>query len=156
MDVYRPLRGGIFLFELGRLLLILWMMTALVIPLRADGEIGFPYLGYGVPNALFLLMAFFLLLRPGEYRPYIHLYMAGKIIAIAANLGWLLFSLRDIPLAAAMDTERTQLILGFVFLLVALDGLSILGVSLLNTRLKRAALKAGGETVVQDSKGGAA
>jgi hypothetical protein len=132
------------------------MVTALIVSPRVGGEIGCPYLGYGVPNALFPLMAFFLLVRPMEYRPYIHLYMAGKIIAVAANLGWLLFSPRDISLAIAMDTADARLILGFTLILMVLDGLSILGASVLRARLARAAetgLKAGEKTAVQDPKG---
>ena len=96
-------------------------------PLEYSGTVQVPYLLYSAPNALFPLMAFFLLIRPREYHAYLSLYIAGKSVALSAALGWLLFFFLRLP-----DTWRIQgagiLILpGFILLAAALDSLTILG-----------------------------
>jgi len=51
---------------------------------------------YMSSNALFPLMALFIWLRPGEYRNYITLYIAGKIVSLVSFYSWEIFTLRDI------------------------------------------------------------
>jgi hypothetical protein len=57
---------------------------------------GGSYAVYMSSNALFPLMALFIWLRPGEYRNYITLYMAGKIVTLVSFYSWEFFTLRDI------------------------------------------------------------
>jgi hypothetical protein len=85
------------------------------------------------PNALFPMMALLFWLRPDEHRPYIFLYVAGKIVGIMANLGWLVFSLKNTMLDMAIYGDfSSRLFLGLAIVMVLLDGLSVLGGFLLN------------------------
>ncbi|MDR2068389.1 MAG: hypothetical protein LBP71_00795 [Spirochaetaceae bacterium] len=131
---YRPLRLGLLLYDFLRLLFMLELLIT-VIPLGKTPEASwFPYLAYAVPNALFPLMAFFLLIRPGEYRGYVSLYLAGKIIVIVTVIGWILLSLRHIFTSGIPVPEFIR-ILGLVFCFIVLDTASVVGGSLLKNRL---------------------
>jgi hypothetical protein len=80
-------------------------------------------------------MGFFLLVKLEEYRSFVPLYMAGKAVAITANLGWFFFSLgriRSVLAEGGLWTENTLgalYTLGFLLILAALDALSVLGAS---------------------------
>jgi hypothetical protein len=136
MGGYLPLRGGIFVYDLFRL--IVMIEIAVLFPLPVEGTEGtfFPLLAYMASNALFPLMAFLFWLRPGEYKSYIFLYIAGKIIGITANIGWLVFSYGNIILAINGDSG-SRLILGQALALGFLDGLSVLGGFLLHHNQNR-------------------
>jgi hypothetical protein len=73
--VLRPLRWGILVYEVFRL--------AVFIRVMAGESLGdkFPGLAFGAANALFPLMALFLVVDFGRYAPYASLYAAGKILA---------------------------------------------------------------------------
>jgi hypothetical protein len=86
MEPYRPLRGGLFVYECFRLL----FLTAVFAALR-PGAAGFPWLVYAAPNALFTLMALFLWLNLSRYGTYLPLFLAGKIISLFSILGWAFF-----------------------------------------------------------------
>ncbi|GHT96035.1 hypothetical protein FACS1894141_5680 [Spirochaetia bacterium] len=140
MNVYRPLRVTLFFYDLLRLIVLLqlWMSFA---PLIGDsgfsGDVtagGFPALVYIAPNGLFPLMALFLWRRLSEYKAYITLYIAGKIISIVVFLGWFISSLQTIALAI---NEETLLVLGGWLFLTFLDAFSVLGAFLLKNRLNR-------------------
>jgi hypothetical protein len=145
MREYRPLRGGIFVYDVFRLILMLESVVVFALP--ADGTAGilFPLLGYVAPNALFPLMALLFWLRPNEYGSYVLLYIAGKIVGIAANLGWLAFSFRNGVLNRAVYGDfSARVFLGSVLVIVFLDGLSVLGGFLLNrSRVKAARIGEG-------------
>ncbi|GHT77832.1 hypothetical protein FACS1894130_03420 [Spirochaetia bacterium] len=134
MHVYRPLRGAILIYDLLRLVFMIRVIVMFAYPQEAKEALAFPLLVYIAPNALFPLMVLFLLLKPEEYRPYILLYMAGKVLAVAANLGWVIFSSSGVlsALGSFYDGSRTVQILEFTLLLIALDGLSVFGGHLLN------------------------
>jgi hypothetical protein len=124
MNVYRLIRAFFFFYELLRLL-ILAVLFVVFSPLEgaAKGEF-FPYLVYVSPNALFPLMTLFMWLRPGEYRNYLHLYMAGKLIAVAAFCGWGFFA----PKSPGLENLMELLILvGGSFLLSLCDIFSVFG-----------------------------
>lgn len=104
---------------------------SLLAPIRADSGFSFPLLVYTAPNALFLLAAFFLLVRFEEYTSYTYLYIAGKAMAIAANLGWFFFSLQKLSPALIQQIQGTLSVLGFLLFLASFDALSILGMSAL-------------------------
>ena len=53
----------------------------------AGGQI-FPYMVYLSSNALFPLMALFVLIKPEEYHNYLPLYMAGKVIGAVLFFVW--------------------------------------------------------------------
>jgi hypothetical protein len=133
---YRPLRLGLALYDFLRLLFMLEMLIS-VIPRETNPEASwFPYLVYTVPNALFPLMGFFLLIRPGEHKAYISLYMAGKIMVIFSIAGWVLFSSSRVFVSAlSLPTLVTPML--FVFCLTILDAASILGSSALKNKLYR-------------------
>jgi hypothetical protein len=94
MDHYRPLRAAFFFYDLFRLLLLATLF-AFFSPLEgAESGAVFPFLAYVSPNALFPLMALFLWLRLEEFRSYLSLYLAGKLIALIAFYAWGIFSFR--------------------------------------------------------------
>jgi hypothetical protein len=109
------------------------MIVLSVYPQEAKEMLAFPLLVYIAPNALFPLMALFLLLKPEEYRSYIVLYMAGKVLAAAAGVGWVIFSFSDIwPALGSFLDGRAVRILNISPLLIGLDVLSVFGGHLLN------------------------
>ncbi|GHV74314.1 hypothetical protein AGMMS49940_16160 [Spirochaetia bacterium] len=120
MEPYRPLRLIFFIYDFFRLL----VMTRL-----PDTGGLFPYVFYAIPNGLFTLMSFFLWLRLDAYKPYIPLYLAGKILAVVAGLSWLIFS--------PVNSEGTDTIIGTVLLLSAGDILTVLGGAVLKKRIRR-------------------
>ena len=94
MDVYRPLRAGLFFYECLRLFLLVVFIFAASMGNGLNVS-GFPYLAYLSSNALFPMMALFIWLRPVEHSNYLSLYMAGKIIALVTFYLWQIFSSRD-------------------------------------------------------------
>ena len=81
---------GLFYYECLRLLLL-----AVFLIITLSGSAAFsPYLVYLSANALFPLMALFIWLRPEEYRNYLTLYMAGKVIASVSFYVWEFFAFR--------------------------------------------------------------
>jgi hypothetical protein len=142
MGSYRPLRGGIFVYDVLRLIVML--ETAILFALPANSAEGavFPLLAYIAPNALFPIMALLFWLRPGEYGSYVFLYMAGKIVGIMANAGWLAFSVKNTPLGVMIHGGfSSRLFLGSAFVLIFLDGLSVLGGALLNRAARKQAAR---------------
>jgi hypothetical protein len=134
MAVYRSLRVSIFVYDLLRLLGMLWVLPLLILTPQAESGFSFPLFVYTAPNALFLLAVFFLLVRFEEYRSYAYLYIAGKAVAVTANLGWFFFSLRKLAPALAEYALGALAVLGFLLLLACLDALSVLGMSALVMR----------------------
>ncbi|MDR1353462.1 MAG: hypothetical protein LBK05_09295 [Treponema sp.] len=133
MGEYRLLRGGIFVYDLLRLIVMLEAVVLFALPVDGSEGAVFPLLAYMAPNALFPVMALFLWFRPAEYRPYVFLYISGKIVGIMANLGWLAFSFANTALnLAAQGDFRSRLFLGSAFVMALLDGFSVLGGFLLN------------------------
>jgi hypothetical protein len=134
MPVYRPLKISIFIYDLLRLAGMLWVLPLLMPTPQSESGVSFPLLVYTAPNALFLLAVFFLLVRFEQYRPYTYLYIAGKTVAVTANIGWFFFSLRRLTPALVESVTETLLVLGFLLLLAGLDALSVLGMSALVIR----------------------
>jgi asparagine N-glycosylation enzyme membrane subunit Stt3 len=130
MFVNRSLRVSILVYDLLRLLGVLWILPAVMNPPGTEGSINFPLMVYAAPNALFPLMGFFLLIKLEESRPFASLYMAGKAVVVMANLGWFFFSLRDFPQALLENAVAILFVLGFLLLLAVLDALSVLGMSM--------------------------
>jgi hypothetical protein len=133
MGMYRPLCGGIFVYEVIRLIVMLETAVLFALPANSPEGAVFPLLAYMAPNALFPMMGLLFWLRPDEYRPYVFLYTAGKIIGITANLGWLLFFAKNIVLDVIIRGDFIpRLFLGSSFIMIFLDGLCVLGGFLLS------------------------
>jgi len=95
MDINRPIGAGLFFYELLRiLLLVIFLFTA---PLEGENAGGafFPHVVYLSSNALFPLMALFVWLRREEYRNYLPLYIAGKIVALVSFYAWEIVTFRE-------------------------------------------------------------
>jgi hypothetical protein len=126
---------SLFIYDLLRLFGMLWVLPLLMFTPRSEPGFSFPLLVYTAPNALFLLAVFFLLVRFEDYSSYAYLYIAGKAVAVTANIGWFFFSLRNLaPVLAesAGDSALENLfVLVFFLLLAVLDALSVLGMSAL-------------------------
>ncbi|GHT73639.1 hypothetical protein FACS1894124_2310 [Spirochaetia bacterium] len=134
MHVYRPLRVAILIYDLFRLIIMIGVVVLFAYPQEAKEALAFPLLVYIAPNALFPLMALFLLIKPEEYRPYGVLYAAGKVLSAAAGIGWVIFSAADVlsALGSFYDGSRVIRVLEFTVLLIVMDGFSVLGGRLLN------------------------
>ncbi|MDR1325194.1 MAG: hypothetical protein LBK00_04070 [Treponema sp.] len=125
MNVYKPLRVALFVYELFRLLILLGVFV--VVPILSQPFETFPFLLYIVPNALFPLMAFFLLLDFFYYIPYLSLYMAGKTIAVVSIIGWYVTG------APMFDA----IIIGASLFIALFDALSILGECMIQKKYKQ-------------------
>jgi hypothetical protein len=96
-----------------------------------------PYMLYAAPNALFPLMTLFLLIRLEESLAFVPLYITGKLISLAALLGWLFFSIRELGgLSGSMI---------WALFLCAADFGTVMGMALLKNAVPVRA--AGGSTV---------
>lgn len=93
MEVYRPLRAGLCIYECMR---ILFLLGAFVL-LRPDGAAAaFPWLACVASNALFPLMTLFLWMNSSRYGAYEPLYTAGKCVCFVSVMGWCVFSRQTI------------------------------------------------------------
>ena len=139
MDVLRPLRAGLFFYEVFRLLmLVVFLVLAPMEPSFPMGAGAFhlPHVIYLSSNALFPLMALFVWLRPDEYRNYLPLYMAGKIIGGVSFYVWEFFSARQF-LGTGNAAMALILMGGTAFLCLA-DILSVWGAWTLKNRFRKA------------------
>jgi hypothetical protein len=134
MEIYRPLRLILFIFDLIRLTVMISLFMAFVPAGTGDGKI-FPYLFYAVPNGLFPLITLFLWLKLKSYKPYIALYIAGKILAVVAVFTWIVFSIPSIDQALSVNAQRIFIIMGTTLLLALGDALTVLGGVMLKKRL---------------------
>jgi hypothetical protein len=133
---YLPLRLGLLIYDFFRLLFMLDLLIS-ALPLGTSPEAAyFPYLVYVVPNALFPLMGFFLLIRPREYKAYSSLYLAGKIIVIVSIFGWIVFSFKHF-FTSAVPMRELAALLTLALGLSILDTASLLGNSLLKSKINR-------------------
>jgi hypothetical protein len=135
MEPYRPLRLIFFVFDFIRLAAMISLLMTVVSPADSEGGGVFPYVFYTVPNGLFPLISFFLLFRLNAHKPYIALYMAGKILAVVAVLVWLVFSLPHIRGALLAVPRHTFTVIGTVLLLSIGDIFTVLGGVILRKRI---------------------
>ncbi|MCL2092847.1 MAG: hypothetical protein FWH12_01510 [Treponema sp.] len=87
MNLSKPLRAGLFFYECARFILLLVLLLAM----PQGGTVNRIAI-YLSANALFPLMILFVWVNPREYRPYLSLYMAGKLIVLVSFFAWELFS----------------------------------------------------------------
>ena len=113
-----------------------------------ESSVGMSLTVYMSSNALFVMMALFIWLRPGEYRNYITLYMAGKVIAIVSFYVWEIFSFREFirEFLRAGTLAKNLFVLGGGALLSLADIFSVCGAWAINKKILRAkAHERGGE-----------
>ncbi|MDR1057947.1 MAG: hypothetical protein LBL43_00210 [Treponema sp.] len=152
MEIYRPLRGALFVYELLRLAALIGLFTILAPQEGAGG--ASPYLVYMTANGLYPLMALFLWRDMNHYRHYLPLYGAGKALGVFCFYIWGFFMLKSIfeaagegsptfmlPVRRFMDLLR----LGGSFLISLGDLFSLLGCWILYSKQRQAGTSAGGE-----------
>ena len=132
MDVYKPLGAGLFFYECLRLLMLVFFMLLAA----SENASGGSYAVYMSSNALFPLMALFIWLRPDEYRNYITLYMAGKIVSLVSFYSWEIFTFRD--LNRDENLVKNIVFLGGGALLSLADMLSVWGAWVINKKYRSA------------------
>jgi hypothetical protein len=141
MSDNRPLRGALFFYESFRLLLLA-ALFAFFPPLEGAGRGAlFPYLACASPNALFPLMALFLWLGLREYGRYLPLYLAGKLVALAAFCAWGFFAFAPALQAGnfgTADLGAVLVLLGGGFFVGLGDVFSIFGTWFLINKMKAA------------------
>ena len=103
------------------------------------GRAFFPYIVYLSANALFPLIALFVWLRPEEYRNYLALYMAGKIIAVISFYAWEFFSFREF--LRAVNLIGSLALLGGSVLISFADILSVWGAWTLKNKFRQALVR---------------
>jgi len=147
MDVLRPLRAGLFFYEIFRLLALVILIFILPLESGLSAGRGFiggnpangafpPYVVYLSANALFPLLALFVWLKPEEYHNYLPLYMAGKIIGVVSFYSWEIFSSRQF--FGAENVVKSLILIGGGALLGLLDMLSVWGAWTLRNKFRKA------------------
>jgi len=131
MSVQRPLKAVIFIYEIIRFLLLALIISITPQP-NGDGALS-PYLVYLSVNALFPLMALFIWLNPEEYKNYLTLYMAGKIIGTVSFFIWEIFGSRNFTGGENIITGI--IILGGIFFISFMDILSVWGALVLKKNI---------------------
>ena len=135
MHSYKPLRITLLVYEILRLSAMAFLFA--VLSNQSKGL--FPYVVHLTPNALFTLMALFLLIRLEEYRNFLPLYTAGKVISVITFYIWSIVSLQTVLAEAylEMNTENIYPLLSGVFGISLGDLLSILGSWVLLGKIRR-------------------
>jgi hypothetical protein len=131
MDVYRPLRTALFIYECVRLLLLVGFLC-FAPPGSAENGISFPYLAFLSSNVLFPLMALFVWLRPGEYSNYLTLHIAGKIVTVVLFYVWEFISFRQV----FENLIRSLILLGGCAFISFVDILSVWGAWVLKNKFR--------------------
>ena len=122
MEVYRPLRAGLCIYECVRLLSLLGAFVVL----RPDGAAAaFPWLACVASNALFPLMALFLWLNSSRYGAYEPLYTAGKCICFVSVISGCIFSRQTIIAALLSVGLFMPMIMGITGMLLFGDLFSV-------------------------------
>ncbi|QQO09671.1 hypothetical protein [Breznakiella homolactica] len=135
MEVYRPFRFALFVYDLFRLVFVVCMVAFFSPSMGDPGSRIMPYIFFAAPNALFPLMSLFIWASLARYASYLPLYLAGKLIGIGSFIAWLGFSFNNILVSLPMNAVSGLMILGLTLLLCLADIGTILGVSLLLRRI---------------------
>ena len=86
----------IFVYDCSRLYFLV-LLLELFLRSRPDlGGNAIPLTMYAVPNALFLVMSFFLLFRFEAFKAYVPLYVIGKSLCILCIMVWVFFASRQV------------------------------------------------------------
>ena len=140
MGVHRPLGAGLFLYECLRLLMLVFFLLFASFESASSGS----YTVYMSSNALFPLMALFIWLKPDEYRNYITLYIAGKLVFLVSFYTWEIFTSRDF--IRDDNYMKNIVLLGGGALISLADILSVWRAWAINRNYRRAAAPESGGT----------
>jgi hypothetical protein len=130
MNVCRLLAALLFFYECLRLLVLL--IFQIIAP--SEGLISGVLPVYISSNALFPLMTLFVWLKPEEYRNYLSLYIAGKLIVLVSFFAWQFFSSSGYIFME--DAARSMLILGGYALLNLTDVFTVWGAWILKNKYR--------------------
>ncbi|MDR2747640.1 MAG: hypothetical protein LBB77_09375 [Treponema sp.] len=131
-DVPQPLLWGLLIYEVLRLTVLIRIMAGGT----GDGE--FPSLIFGVPNALFPLMALFMLMDFNRYMAYAPLYTAGKVLSILVLAGSGFFWRDKIIQTVLLEGPDLLYAAGGLLIIVLGDIFSVSGAVFLIFHSKRA------------------
>jgi hypothetical protein len=151
MGTYRPLRLVVFIYDSARLVVMTSLLIRFAQPASSHDGGVFPYVFYAAPNGLFPLMSFFLCVNLGAYKPFISLYMAGKILAVVSVFAWLLFSLPRISASFFEAGRSIFIVAGTALLLAAGDALSVLGGAIMRKHIPETPPREPARPLVQGS-----
>ena len=130
MNVYRLLAALLFFYECLRLLaLVIFQIIA-----PSEGLVGGILPVYISSNALFPLMTLFVWLKPEEYRNYLSLFIAGKLIVLVSFFAWQFFSSSGYIFIE--DAARSMIILGGYALLNLIDIITVWGAWAIKTKYR--------------------
>jgi hypothetical protein len=139
MSELRPLRTGLFIYEWIRLFLVFGVLTML----RSEAGMR-PALLFAAPNALFTIMAVFLLSDFSRYGVYAPLYAAGKCVSCVSLLAYLVITRLWGHQEPGFSVSDLAALFG-LFIVFLGDLLSIGGGFLLIKKLAAKAADKGGE-----------
>jgi hypothetical protein len=145
------LRGGLFIIECARFS----FLTGFLAILRHNAGIVFPWQVYAVPNALFVLMALFLMLNASQYAGYSLLYIAGKILCLFSEAMSSIALLKNISAINLLKTGSgaSGIILPIVFV-VDLITLIVILISTIKIKKSKPVLLASGTDAHNGDTGG--
>ena len=93
---FRLVPAAVFIYDCSRFLFLLMLLSFFLKSMPELQSVNLPLMMYAAPNALFPLMAFFLLFRFDISKAYIPLYITGKTLALLCMFIWLFFALQQI------------------------------------------------------------
>jgi hypothetical protein len=141
MNLGRPARLALFIYESLRLLYVVYEFSAI----QPAHPGAFPWITYIAANAFFPIMAFFLWRDYGLYKAYLPMLIAGRCISLFLMIGWT-FSFTDEILL-----EQMMMSAGMVFtplaaaaILLFGDIFSIICACIIKKQSQKTAVDAGG------------
>jgi hypothetical protein len=152
MKNFSPLRGGLFILECARFS----FLTGLLAVVRYNAGAAFPWQIYAAPNALFLLMALFLLLDASQYAVYSILYISGKVLCLFSEVMSAAAFFKNLIPMNSHKTETTihGIILPIAFILDIITLIVILISSIKNKKPEPVLLGASQGTALPNDTGG--
>lgn len=138
------------MYEIVRLLLLVVFMF--IMPGTYRNGVFYPYIVFLSANALFPLMALFVLLKPEEHGNFLTLYMAGKIIGAVSFYSWEFFSFRrgiwDVPglgadISAFDNIVKSMVVFGGSMFVSLADVFSVWGAWTLKGKYRQALVRGG-------------
>ncbi len=126
MRAKKPLYITLFIIDLLRLSALLTALSEYQNSTMEIGSLSSYAIVYAAPQALFVLMAFFLWRSPQRYAAFLPLYTAGKVISAFSVGVWLLKTLPSAEIALGLGKIGVLLLLGVSALIVMFDLLTAL------------------------------
>lgn len=134
MKLRQSLSFSVFVYEIVRLVILLVVAASL----QTISFLSPSLMAYMLaPQLLFAFMALFIWIDEPKYRPYLPLYVTGKIVTLWAGLLWVFSSFPSVVKAVVLYTGNAgePLILAFTVLIP----LEIVTIISMGFKLKRSA-----------------